>query len=186
MPAFPPWPLTIRMRRKPCCTSEATMSSATAISVSALRVTLPGKRMWCAEKPNQGGGSTAGVAGARRRRQGNGMGEHGVGAEWHMVVRAARPSPRGSMTTVRSRSSAATSGELSSSHRIHASMSIVERPRAQSISRRIYRPVQATQKRLQLISIGSYSSATKPYVNDHLMAAPIRARGRTDRKGESR
>ncbi len=39
-------------------TTEATTSSATAISVSARSVTEPGKRMWWAEKPYQGGGST--------------------------------------------------------------------------------------------------------------------------------
>ena len=94
------------------------MSSATAISVSARSVTLPAKRMWCAENPYQGGGSTATVPGRLSAAASDTEWASIVSVPSGMWLPCCSTEPSGRISTVLSRSSAPTSGEVSSSKRI--------------------------------------------------------------------
>jgi len=62
---LPPWPVSTNTRRQPCRYSAVTSSSMTRLRVSAVRVSVPGKPMWCSETPTGMAGATT-TAGDRR------------------------------------------------------------------------------------------------------------------------
>ena len=61
---LPPWPFTIRMRRKPCSYSESSRSRTTAMYVSARSVGLPGYAAKYGVRPYGSDGSTGTPSGS--------------------------------------------------------------------------------------------------------------------------